>query len=123
MSQWSIDPAGVQEVLTAVGEDNEDLGEELTEEKFTAVFEGLTWGAALTQDVPTSVQNLLNDQNNNLMNIVNRINAGYLGVFNATMAYQEGQLDMAAVYQSEGLESAESGDFSFFEENGYGSDR
>lgn len=122
MSQWQIDPAGVQEVLTTVGTDNEDLSAELAEEKFTAIFEGLMWGGVLTQDVPMAVQSLLNDQNNNLTNVMNRITAAQLGVANATIAYNNGQEDMAGNFQSEALAAAESGDFTYFVENGYGGD-
>ena len=78
MSQWRINPAGVQGILTTVGTDSTELQNELTEAKFTEIFDGLTWGGVLTQDVPVAVQSLLNDQNNNLMNVVNRITAARL---------------------------------------------
>jgi len=123
MSQWRINPSGVQGILTTVGTDSGELQNELTEAKFTEVFEGLTWGGALTQDVPVAVQSLLNDQNNNLSNVVNRITAARLGVTNATIAYNNGQEEAAGTFQSEALAAAESGDFTYFVENGYGSER
>lgn len=120
MSKWRIDPAGVQQILTLVGTDNTELSAELTEAKFTAVFDGLTWGGVLTQDVPLAVQSLMNDQNANLMNVMNRITAAQMGVGNATIAYNNGQQDMSTTFQTEALEAAESGDFTYFVENGYG---
>jgi hypothetical protein len=123
MSQWRINPAGVQGILTTVGTDSTELQNELTEAKFTEVFEGLTWGGVLTQDVPVAVQSLLNDQNNNLSNVVNRITAARLGVTNATIAYNNGQEEAAGTFQSEALAAAESGDFTYFVENGYGSEQ
>jgi len=123
MSQWRINPSGVQGILTTVGTDSTELQNELTEAKFTEVFEGLTWGGVLTQDVPVAVQSLLNDQNNNLSNVVNRITAARLGVTNATIAYNNGQEEAAGTFQSEALAAAESGDFTYFVENGYGSEQ
>lgn len=123
MSQWRINPSGVQGILTTVGTDSTELKNELTEAKFTEVFEGLTWGGVLTQDVPVAVQSLLNDQNNNLSNVVNRITAAQLGVTNATIAYNNGQEEAAGTFQSEAVAAAESGDFTYFVENGYGSEQ
>lgn len=123
MSQWRINPSGVQGILTTVGTDSTELQNELTEAKFTEVFDGLTWGGVLTQDVPVAVQSLLNDQNNNLTNVVNRITAAQLGVTNATIAYNNGQEEAAGTFQSEALAAAETGDFTYFVENGYGSDQ
>lgn len=121
MSQWRIKPAGVQGILTTVGTDSTELQNELTEAKFTEVFEGLTWGGVLTQDVPVAVQSLLNDQSNNLTNVVNRITAAQLGVMNATIAYNNGQEEAAGTFQSQAVAAAESGDFTYFVDNGYGS--
>jgi hypothetical protein len=56
----------------------------------------------------------MNDQSINLTNINNRINAGLVGVSNAVIAYNNGQQDMAAAYQSELVKSAQSGDFTYF---------
>ena len=119
MSKWNIDPGPVQQILTTVSTDTTDLGKALKEEKFTDIFEGLTWGGGVTVDVPTAVQALLEDQSIRLSNISNRINAATVGVANATIAYNNGQEDMAATFQSEAIEAASTGDFTYFVENGY----
>ncbi len=56
----------------------EELGDQLTEAKFQAVLDGLTWGAAITGGVPTAINNLISDQVKNLTNVSNRIQAGSL---------------------------------------------
>ncbi len=119
MSKWKIHPSGVKGVLDSVREDNETLGKALTEAKFEAVFGGLEWAPSVTSDVPTAVSNVLSDQSTNLENIGNRINAGLVGVANAVIAYNNGQETMAGTYQTELLESAESGDFTYFVDHGY----
>jgi hypothetical protein len=119
MTGWQIDPHGVQSILTLVETDRGELNTALGEDKFAAIFDGLTWGGAVTAEVPNAVNGLLQDQMRNLTNIGNRINAGVVGVSNATVAYNNGQYDMCSTFQSEMLESAETGDFQYFVENGY----
>lgn len=118
MTTWRIQPGDVQAVLADVQGQAEELGTELTEAKFQGVLDGLTWGGPLTQDVPTAVHALLQDQGENLANISRRITAGVVGVSNAVVAYHNGQEEMAGTYQTELLRSAESGDFTFFVEHG-----
>ncbi len=119
MTGWNIDPAGVQKVLNAVETDRGDLNKALAEEKFTSIFEGLTWGGGVTAEVPTALNNLLQDQSKNLTNIGNRINACVVGVSNATIAYNNGQHEMAGTFQSKAISAAETGDFQYFVDNGY----
>lgn len=118
VSKWRIHPSGVKGVLDSVREDNDTLGKALTEAKFEAVFEGLTWAPAVTKEVPTAVGNLLEDQQTNLDDVVNRVTAGMLGVSNAVIAYNNGQETMSGTYQKEMLKSAESGDFTYFVDHG-----
>lgn len=118
MSQWKIDPAGVQSVLNKVAPDKTSLEGALTEAKFQAIFDGLKWGGVITDAVPTAVSNVLKDQSDNLKTISFRINAGVVGVANATIAYNNGQETMIGNFQTEMLGSAEDGDFSYFEEHG-----
>lgn len=122
MNGWQIDPNGIQPILTSVETDRGELNQALTEDKFTSVFDGLTWGGGITADVPAAVDALLQDQMTNLTNIGNRINAGVVGVSNATIAYNNGQYDMCGTFQTEMLASAESGDFDYFIANGYQAD-
>ncbi|MGY4645324.1 DUF6507 family protein [Cellulomonas sp. URHB0016] len=119
MTRWSIQPADVQSVLTDVQETATELGEQLTEPKFQAVLDGLTWGGPLTADVGAAVNAVLSDQSRNLTNIGNRINAGTVGVANAVIAYNNGQEEMAGSYQTQLVRAAETGDFTYFVEHGY----
>jgi hypothetical protein len=119
MTQWKIHPAGVQGILSTVDAAGAELGTALTEDAFQGVLDGLTWGGALTADVPAAVNAVLGDQSANLQNIGNRINAAVVGVANAVIAYNNGQEEMAGTYQTQLVRSAESGDFSYFVEHGH----
>lgn len=119
MTQWRIQPSGVQGILTDVDARAAELGEALTDRAFQGVLDGLTWGGGLTADVPAAVNAVLGDQSTNLQNIGNRINAAVVGVSNAVIAYNNGQQDMAGTYQTELVRSAETGDFSYFVEHGH----
>lgn len=119
MSSWSIRPADVQSVLNDVQTTATELGDELTEPKFQAVIDGLTWGGPLTGEVANAVNAMLGDQMRHLTNISNRVQAGTVGVANAVIAYNNGQEEMAGSYQAELLKSAESGDFTYFVQHGY----
>lgn len=119
MTAWKIEPAQVQTVLTDVSKKSETLGKALTEEKFTAIGDGIVWGGALTADVSTSVGQVMTEQGENLKVIQNHISAGMVGVSNATIAYNHGQYDMAATFQAEARKAADSGDFTYFKDHGY----
>ena len=119
MTSWNIEPADVQTVLTTVQTKNAYLATALTEEKFTAIGDGIVWGGGLTAEVSAAVGQVMTEQGENLKVIQNHISAGLAGVSNATIAYNQGQLDMAATFQSEALKSAESGNFQYFVDHGY----
>lgn len=119
MTQWRIDTPVVQTVLTTVSTDAGELATALGEDKFQAVLDGLLWGGAATEAVPTAVNAIFADQSANLSSISNRINAGIVGVSNAVIAYNNGQEEMSGTYQAELLKSADSGDFTFFVEHGH----
>lgn len=119
MSQWQIDPAGVQAVLQSVETAQIALSDALSESAFQGVFDGLTWGGGVTSVVPEALSALMSDQQANLTTITQRINAGVVGVANATVAYNHGQEDMVASFQAELLETAVDGDFSYFDEHGF----
>jgi len=119
VSSWDIKPAEVQSILEGVQTKSETLGKALTEEKFTAIGNGLTWGGVLTADVTTAVGTVMQEQGENLTVIQNHISAGTAGVSNATIAYNNGQYDMAATFQTEMVRAADSGDFTYFVDHGY----
>ena len=119
MTKWNIEPADVKTVLTNVRTKATTLGKALTEEKFTAIGNGLTWGSALTAEVGTAVGQVMKEQGENLSIIQNHISAGIAGVTNATIAYRNGQYEMAGTFQSEMGKAADSGDLKYFEQHGY----
>ena len=119
MSAWDIQPGEVQKILTDVQTKSETLGKALTEEKFTAIGTGISWGGGLTAEVSKAVGQVMTDQNKNLTVIQNHIGAGMNGVSNATIAYNHGQYDMAATFQTEMVKAADSGNFTYFVDHGY----
>lgn len=119
MSSWNIKPTEVKDVLTTVQKNSDTLSQALTEEKFTAIGGGLTWGSVLTEEVSKAVNQVMTEQGQNLRVIQNHISAGTAGVFNATIAYNNGQVEMAATFQSESVKAADSGNFQYFVEHGY----
>ncbi len=119
MTQWKINPDGVQNLLEGMAPDVEELYKAIDEDKFGYIFEGLTWGSVLTEEVPEAVQRLLEDQQGHLSTITNRVTASQLGVFNAVYSYNNGQEDMAGNFHNEMLSSAEDGNFDYFTEHGY----
>lgn len=119
MAAWKIEKAGVRTVLTTVQTKAETLGKALTEDKFTAIGNGITWGSVLTEEVSKAVNQVMTEQGENLRVIQNHIGAGSAGVSNATIAYNNGQLDMAATFQTEGVKAADTGNFQYFTDHGY----
>lgn len=119
MSQWRIEPEDVQTVLTSVDQDRNDLTNALSSDRLSEIVAGLTWGGEWTIAVNNAVLLLYADQQENLSSIGNRIAAGIAGVGNATLAYQRGQEEMLGRFQPEMQNSADEGDFSFYEEHGY----
>lgn len=119
MSSWNIKPTEVKTVLTTVQTKADKLGKALTEEKFTAIGNALTWGSALTAEVGTAVGQVMKEQGENLTVIQNHVSAGMAGVSNATIAYNNGQVDMAGTFQSEMVKAADTGNFTYFADHGY----
>lgn len=119
MTAWDIRPADVQGILTSVQTQSETLGKALTEEKFTAIGEGIAWGGGLTAEVSTAVGRVMTEQGENLKAIQSHVGAGMAGVSNATIAYNNGQYDMAATFQTEAAKAAKTGDFKYFLDHGY----
>jgi len=119
MSTWKIQKDKVATVLRDVGGDVDRLGAAVTEDSLQVVMGGVAWGGELTQPVSTAVGDILIEQQKNLQGIVSRGTAAIVGVSNAVIAYDNGQEEMAATFQTELFSSAESGDLSYFALNGY----
>lgn len=121
MSDWKIEPATVGTVLNATGTAYEGLLSTVNnEESFTTIFAGLTWGSFATQCVSEALSTVLSEhQQTAISTIVNHIGAGMSGVGNATWQYQAGTEEMMQNFENEMLETAQDGDFSYFEQHGY----
>ncbi|WP_151952937.1 DUF6507 family protein [Brevibacterium sp. Marseille-P9724] len=122
MTAWKISPAGVQRTLEKIPDDFKELQDALKEDSLESCFSGLEWGGAITAAVPKALYDIFDDHKDELSLIINSISAGMLGVGNATRAYQLGQQDMSGNFQREAISSAKTGDFSYFEKNGYKGD-
>lgn len=116
MTEWKIDPGGVKTVLTAVIGAESEVLPTVSAENVAGAVSALAWGGEWTACVASAVQGLVTDQQASVDVICQTISAG---VSNATLAYEAGQTDMAASFQSEMMASAVDGDFSFFDQYGY----
>ena len=116
---WKIDPAGVNGILTSVGTEQQGLVAALGEGEFEAIFTGIGEAGGLIAEVPKALKALIMNQKSNLQAVTNRIAAGTNGVANAVGSYNRGQEAMAGEFQRQMVASASSGDFSYFEANGY----
>ena len=111
-------------VLDAVNAQTAGLGEDLLGaadapvDRTELIMAGLGSEAGLLAPVELAVAATLSEQAAALTSISNRINAGLLGVLNAFLAYDRGQLDMAAEFQNAAADAATSGNFSYFDANG-----
>ena len=119
MSTWKINPEGVQGILTSVGAEQEQLGNALKEEAFQSIFTGVSGAGSLVAEVPNALQELMEDQRVNLNLVMNSVAAGINGVANATISYNRGQEDMAGQFPQQMKHSAQTGDFSFYEQHGH----
>ena len=116
---WKIDPAGVEGILKQVGAEQQGLVAALGEGEFEAIFTGISEAGGLIAEVPKALQALMENQKSNLQAVTNRVAAGTNGVANAVVSYNQGQEAMAGEFQRQMVASASSGDFSYFEANGY----
>lgn len=120
MSEWKMDINPLSTALTNTGTAYENLLGVVTEEGLTTIMSSFTWGGILTEPVPIALGELLTEQQEvNLQKIANRVGAGISGVSNSARQLQLGDEDMAGTFQTEMFASAQDGDFSYFEANGY----
>lgn len=125
MSSWRIDGSQVQTVLTNVKTYADQYQAGLSEDKFAdlsnALVAGATEGSAgvntVTGAVPGAVNDLITSLGDELTKIGNYVQAGVLGVASATVSYNQGNESMAETFQTQMVSAAQSGDFSFFEQN------
>ena len=130
MSQWKIDGARVQAITNFIAGEAESFSNGLSEDKFEELSNSLTGGATegsatvntVTGAVPGAVTELVNSLNHDLETISDPVQAGVLGVASATVEYNQGNEEMAATFQSQMVTAAQTGDFTFFEDNNVLSD-
>jgi len=124
MSGWRLEPVGIAVVLEQVGAHAEGLSTDLTGDGAAladggaSIVGALGWGEWVTASVSQAVQGALGAQAGQVASILNRVDAGRLGVLNAAMAYRDGEVEMAGVFQRATADAAASGDLSFFERYG-----
>lgn len=121
MSDWKIDPTGVQTVLTSVQATQGELATVITEAGMNGVMAGVAWGGGITAGVSEALAGLLTEQQSNVTAVGNTVNASVTGVANAVYAYNTGQEQMALEFQG-AIADGSAGDFSFFEQHGYRGD-
>ncbi|MDO5065931.1 MAG: DUF6507 family protein [Propionibacteriaceae bacterium] len=114
MTSWSIDPAGLEGLLSSVEIEHTGLNGAL-EEDFEGIFTGLEAGGDMRGDVATALSGLFEDNKQVLQTICSSVAAGANGVAFAARSCAEGNETMAATVQSEMVRAADTGDFSYFE--------
>ncbi len=116
MTQWSIEPSGLESLLNSARSDQASMNGALEDRDFTAIFSGLGSGPDVLGEVLKATNTLLQDQRANLTSICNTATSGIDGVALAARACAAGNEDMAASIQSQMVTSAVTGDFTFFEQ-------
>ena len=97
MTSWSIDPAGVVQVMTNVELSATALGEALT--GLQPQFESAIAGAQ-SAAIAEAIQGWMDHESTALKGVNQRITAAMTGASAATQAYIDGDLEMAANVQS-----------------------
>ncbi|RRD05250.1 hypothetical protein EII34_07925 [Arachnia propionica] len=123
MTQWQIDPAGVQGVLERARVAQEELGTALDPGSFDAPVAALSWCPELTGGIPEALGLVLESRLGEFKAIVNHVSAGIVGVTAASNTYLDAQTEMdasvratqASQVEEEMMRAAETGNFSFFE--------
>lgn len=123
VSEWKINPAGVQAVLESAEAARGELSTAMGPDSLDVVTAGLTWCPALSAGIPDAVGRILQAHEENFHAIVNHVDAGIVGVTAAANTYLDAQQEMdasvratrASAVEGEMLRAAESGNFTFFE--------
>lgn len=118
MSQWQIDPDGVSAIVETVAEHAEALDAGTSVDVLSGVLGGLTWGGGITACVAESVYEAMDSQMRNINAVKARVVAGVRGAVGATTAYVNADEQMAAAMQAQAARSADTGDMSWFDQNG-----
>lgn len=118
MSGWQINADGVASVIAGVDAEVELLDTDSGADKLTGVDGGLSWGDEYTAAVKDALGVGIQSQVTRINSVKSQVVAARLGVVGATNAYQGANEDMAAQIQAQAALSAESGNFTWFENGG-----
>lgn len=117
---WRVDPAGVQNVLTAVSDRTITMSTALggsedgsVQGVDTIVQDAAT--AAQSQVIGEAIAGFFEHRKATLTGIQNRVRASLLGASGATQAVIDGDEEMAATTQANAVAAATSGNFSAFD--------
>ena len=116
MTSWSIEPAGLQTLLTNVETEKDLLYGALEDSDFETIYTNLQSAGDIRGDVPQALNGLFEDNKQTLNTICSSVTAGVVGVTYAARAYMQGNEDMATSVETEMINSADTGDFTYFEE-------
>lgn len=135
MTAWRIDPVGVQGVLDKVQAAQAEIANDLKSDELQPVARAVTMPTAtssvrqngVTGSVMSALNSLFESEADNIATIQNHIVAGVFGVANATYEYQMAQNNMgadasyakAAEMQDAMFGAANTGDLSYFNQNGH----
>lgn len=117
---WSVDPAGVERVLTAVATKATALTDALggsadgSKPGVAATVEAAAT-AAQSQVIGEALAGFFEHQQPTLTGIQNRIQASLLGAAGATRAVDHGDAEMASTTQANAIDAAKSGNFAAFD--------
>ncbi|MDO5065936.1 MAG: DUF6507 family protein [Propionibacteriaceae bacterium] len=116
MTSWSIEPGGLQTLLVNAESEKELLFGALEDSDFETIFTNLQSAGDIRGDVATALQGLFEDNKQTLKTICSSVMAGIVGVSYAARAYMQGNEDMATSVETEMMNAADTGDFTYFEE-------
>ncbi|OUE28864.1 hypothetical protein BFL36_01215 [Clavibacter michiganensis] len=115
MTSYSIDPQGVRDVLTTVQKASDDLSTAVS--GVSGAHDDVTSGAATCTAVPNALAAFLDAQAAAVTDVTNRISACLFGAATATTDYVQADETMSSDVtqaQTAAVDSASSGDFSWF---------
>jgi prophage DNA circulation protein len=115
MTSYSIDPQGVRDVLANVQKASDDLSAAVS--GVSGAHDDVTSGAATCTAVPNALAAFLDAQAAAVTDVTNRISACLFGAATATTDYVQADETMSSDVtqaQTAAVDSASSGDFSWF---------
>ncbi|MDO5084569.1 hypothetical protein EII34_05380 [Arachnia propionica] len=116
MTAWSIEPSGLQTLLTNAETEKDLLYGALEDSDFETIYTNLQSAGDIRGDVFTALSGLFEDNKEALKTICSSVTAGIVGTTYASRAYMQGNEDMATSVEAEMMNAADTGDFTYFEQ-------